>query len=250
VVTGLTAVEYTPFMRKPDALLFDLWGTLLNSVEFDPQKGHAAVLETCENPNGVSLDQVMDLGRRVVSATVAREEESALEFTQASLLKMSTDAFGLRPRLSVEESEWVFWRASLQVSIIDGVRDLLRGAESLGLPMGVVSNSSFAACTLERELETQGIRGYFRFVISSADYGVRKPDPLIFEVALRRLGLEAGKVWFAGDNVGYDIIGASQAGIFPVAFNPRKPIPEAVGEHAVITTWSQLLPLVASAPSS
>jgi putative hydrolase of the HAD superfamily len=234
-------------MRKPDALLFDLWGTLINSVEFDPQKGHAAVLETCENPNRVSLDEVMDLGRRVVNATVAREEEVALEFTQVSLLKMIADAFGLRPRLSMDESEWVFWRASLQVSIIDGVCDLLREAESLGLPMGVVSNSSFAACTLERELETQGIRGYFRFVISSADYGVRKPDPLIFEVALRRLGFDPGQVWFAGDNVGYDIIGARQAGIFPVAFNPRKPIPESVGEHAVITSWSQLLPLIASA---
>jgi FMN phosphatase YigB (HAD superfamily) len=71
---------------------------------------------------------------------------------------------------------------------------------------------------------------------------------LIFEVALRRLGFDATRVWFAGDNVGYDIIGAHQAGIFPVAFNPRKQIPESVGEHAVITSWSQLFPLMASAP--
>jgi putative hydrolase of the HAD superfamily len=235
-------------MKKPEAFLFDLWGTLINSVNFDPHKGHAAVLETCENPKGVSLDEVMDLGQRVVSATVAREEEVALEFTQASLLRMVADAFGLRPRMSLEESEWVFWRASLQVSLIDGVDEVLRELEALGMPMAVVSNSSFAGCTLERELEIQGIRGYFQFVISSADYGVRKPDPLIFEVALRRLGLDAGRVWFAGDNVGYDIIGASQAGIFPVAYNPRKPIPDAVGEHAVISAWSQLVALIASAP--
>jgi putative hydrolase of the HAD superfamily len=233
-------------VRKPDGLLFDLWGTLINSVEFDPLKGHAAVLETCENPHGVPLHDVMDLGRRVVSATVAREEEVALEFTQASLLRILADAFGLRPRMSLEESEWVFWRAALQVSLIDGVCDLLREVESLGMPMGVVSNSSFAGPTLERELEIQGIRGHFRFVISSADYGVRKPDPLIFEVALRRLGFHAGQVWFAGDNVGYDIIGARQAGIFPVAYNPRTQIPPEVGEHAVISSWSQLLPLIAS----
>src|SRR5208337_1286427 len=103
-----------------------------------------------------------------------------------------------------------------------------------------------AGCTLERELVLQGIRGAFRFVISSADYGVRKPDPLIFEVALRRLGLDAGRVWFAGDNVGYDIIGARQAGIFPVAYNPRKKIPDTVGEHAVISSWDQLIPLISS----
>jgi putative hydrolase of the HAD superfamily len=235
-------------MRKPDAILFDLWGTLINSVDFDPRKGHAAVLETCENPNRVTLDDVMDLGQRVVSATVAREEEVALEFTQASLLRIVSDAFGLRPRMSLQESELVFWRASLVVSLIDGVPDLLREVEASGMPMGVVSNSSFASPTLEQELQVQGIRSHFRFVISSADYGVRKPDPLIFEVALRRLGMEPGQVWFAGDNVGYDIIGARQAGIFPVAYNPRKGIPEEAGEHAVITSWSQLLPLLASAP--
>ena len=234
-------------MRKPDAILFDLWGTLINSVDFDPRKGHAAVLESCENPNRATLDEVMDLGQRVVSATVAREEEVALEFTQASLLRIVSDAFGLRPRKSLEESELIFWKASLQVSMVNGVSDLLREIEASGMPMGVVSNSSFAGPTLERELEVQGIRRYFRFVISSADYGVRKPDPIIFEVALRRLGMEPGRVWFAGDNVGYDIIGARRSGIFPVAFNPRNGIPDEVGEHAVITSWAQLLPLLASA---
>ena len=119
----------------------------------------------------------------------------------------------------------MFWRAALQVSLVDGVTELLRGIEAAGMPMGVVSNSSFAGPSLEAELEVQGIRRFFRFVISSADYGVRKPDPIIFEVALRRLGMGPGQVWFAGDNVTYDIIGARRAGIFPVAFNPRKAHP-------------------------
>jgi putative hydrolase of the HAD superfamily len=125
---------------------------------------------------------------------------------------------------------------------------MLAAVRGLGLPLGVVSNSSFMASTLRGELERQGILHQFRFVISSADYGVRKPHRIIFEAALRQLGMEADAVWFAGDNVGYDIIGAHGAGIFPVAFNPHKKIPDDVGEHAVITSWSQFLPLIASAP--
>lgn len=234
-------------MRRPTAILFDLWGTLLNSAAFDPRKGHEAVLAACDNPRGASLEDIMDLGRRVVSATIPREEDSALEFTQVGLLRMVADAFGLRPRLSPEESEWIFWDASIQVEVIDGVRELLEAIRELGLPMAVISNSSFTSATLEHELDRQGIRGFFRFLVSSADYGVRKPDPLIFEVALRRLGMEARHVWFAGDHVGYDVIGAHGAGIFPVAFNPRKEVPDDVGEHAVLTRWSQLLPLIASA---
>lgn len=105
-------------MKRPDAVLFDLWGTLLNSVEFDPRKGHAAVLAECDNQHSVTLEEVMDLGRRVVTATVPREEESALEYTQAALLKVVADAFDLRPRVGPLESEWIFWRASLQVSLV------------------------------------------------------------------------------------------------------------------------------------
>ncbi|HTZ52717.1 MAG TPA: HAD-IA family hydrolase, partial [Spirochaetia bacterium] len=146
-----------------------------------------------------------------------------------------------------QESEWVFWQASIQVDVIDGVRELLEALRDLGLPMAVISNSSFSGVTLRRELDRQGIGEFFRFLVSSADYGVRKPDPLIFEVALRRLGLDARQVWFAGDHVGYDIIGAHGAGIFPVAFNPRKEIPGDIGEHAVLTHWGQLVPLIAGA---
>ncbi|HTZ52702.1 MAG TPA: HAD family hydrolase [Spirochaetia bacterium] len=234
-------------MRKPHAVLFDLWGTLLSSVEFDPRRGHAAVLAACDNPRGTTLDEVMELGHRIISATIPREEESSLEYTQQQLFAMIADAFALRPRQGPEECEWLFWQEAMRVSLVEGVRELLEGLGRMGMPLGVVSNSSFAARTLERELSRHGIGDSFRFVVSSADYGVRKPDPLIFEVALRRFPLDAGRAWFAGDNVGYDLIGASGAGLFPVAFNPRNEIPESVGEHAAISSWDEFLPLLASA---
>jgi putative hydrolase of the HAD superfamily len=110
-----------------------------------------------------------------------------------------------------------------------------------------VSNSSFIGATLEKELTRLGVCHYFKFVISSADYGVRKPDPIIFEVALRRLGLDPARVWFAGDNVGYDIVGGRGAGMFCVAFNPRTEIPPDLGGHTLITRWSELPSLISSA---
>jgi putative hydrolase of the HAD superfamily len=231
-------------MRRPEAILFDLWGTLISSEGFDPGLGNGAVLKSCDNPHGVSLEQVQELGNRVMSALEGREDQSALEFTQAALLHIIEDSFDLRFRNSMEETEWQFWNAALSVRLIDGVKELLALLHERGIRMGVVSNSSFAGRTLERELEMHGIRGHFEFVISSADYGIRKPDPIIFEIALLRLGINAARAWFAGDNVGYDIVGARSAGVFPVAFNPRAPIPESIGAHAVITQWSQLVPLV------
>jgi putative hydrolase of the HAD superfamily len=234
-------------MQRPEAVLFDLWGTLISSEGFDPGLGNAAVLKSCDNPHGVTLEQVQGLGNRVMSALEGREDQSALEFTQAALLRIIADSFDLRFHNAMEEMEWQFWSAALEVRLIDGVKELLPHLQARGISMGVVSNSSFSGQTLERELDIHGIRGYFEFVISSADYGIRKPDPIIFEVALRRLSMDPGRVWFAGDNVGYDIVGARSADIFPVAFNPRAPIPESIGAHAVITQWSALVPLIEQA---
>jgi putative hydrolase of the HAD superfamily len=233
--------------RRPDAVLFDLWGTLIESAGFDPGKGHAAVLALCDNPRDVKVEEILAVGDRIVSTTQQREEDSALEFTQAALLTMIADAFGLRMRQSLADCEWAFWDAALNVRLIDGVADMLAALSASGMPLGVVSNSSFAGSVLERELARQGIRERFRFVISSADYIVRKPHPVIFEIALRRLGVEPDQAWFAGDNVTYDIEGAAGAGIFPVAFTPRAEIPAGIGAHAVITRWEQLIGLITAA---
>jgi putative hydrolase of the HAD superfamily len=235
-------------MRKPEAILFDLWGTLIHSVDgFNPGRGNAAFLKGCANPRGATVEQVQALGMRVITALEGREEISALEFTQASLLSMIADSLGLGLPRGLQEAEWDFWNAALKITLIDGIEELLPLLARQGIRLGVVSNSSFSTATLERELDRLGIRREFGFVISSAEYGVRKPDPIIFEVALARMGTPAELTWFAGDNVDFDVIGARRAGIFPVAFNPRTPIPESIGEHAVITSWSQLVQLVGAA---
>ena len=90
----------------------------------------------------------------------------------------------------------------------------------------------------------------FEFVIASSDYGVRKPDPLIFRAALSKAGLSPEEVWFCGDQIDADVFGAQAAGIFPVWYEERT-IPNGfarkntgltiTGEHLHIHHWSELL---------
>ncbi len=232
---------------KPRAILFDLWGTLINSDEFDPMKGNAAVLASAESHDGLTLEQLQEFGGRIVAGVEPRELSAWLEFTQQSLLRMLADSFGLRFRVPLIELEWLFWSAALRIRQTEGVREALEGLVRRGIPTCVVSNSSFLACTIERELRRQGLLDLFSFVVSSADYGVRKPDPLIFEVALRRLGVSPAEAWFAGDNVEFDIEGAWSAGLLPIAYNPNKAVPDHVKDHRRIGHWGELLPIVDSA---
>jgi putative hydrolase of the HAD superfamily len=234
-------------VRKPRAILFDLWGTVIQSDDFDPKKGNAALLSVASDSDGLSLETLQELGARITVSTEQRERDSRLEFTHASLLRMLSDSFGLRFSHPLLELEWIFWCAALRVRPAEGIRETLAGLRRRGILTCIVSNSSFLAATLERELERQGLLDSFSFVVSSADYGVRKPDPLIFEVALRRLGVDAREAWFTGDNVEFDIEGAWGAGLFPVAYNPDRPVPPGMGDYRSITHWSELEPLIEEA---
>ncbi len=234
-------------MRKPKAILFDLWGTVIRSDEFDPARGNAAVFALAENPSGAALQSVQELADRVVTTVSPWEEESRLEFTEQSLLKILADTFDLRFRVSLSELEWAFWAASLRISLTDGIGEVLAELDARRIEKCIVSNSSFMSATLERELGGRGLLPRFRFVVSSADYGIRKPDRVIFDVALARLGVSPQEAWFVGDNIVYDVQGPSAVGMLPIVYDGKQDMPEDVGEFKAISHWRELIELLDSA---
>ena len=77
--------------------------------------------------------------------------------------------------------------------------------------LGIVTNNSTAE-QLEK-LRALDIAGYFDTVVISEDVGVTKPDPMIFAIALERIGVDASDALFIGDNWANDIAGAHAAGM-------------------------------------
>ena len=95
------------------------------------------------------------------------------------------------------------------------VGEMLAGLKSLGLKLGVVSNTA-AMYQVFDILEEYGIRDYFQDVTLSSVTGIRKPCPDIFQVAMRQLRSTPGESVYVGDTVSRDIIGSKRAG-FAVA---------------------------------
>lgn len=91
------------------------------------------------------------------------------------------------------------------------VNEMLEGLKNLGLKLGIVSNTA-ALWQVFDILEAYGIRDYFQDVTLSSVTGIRKPDPLIFEVALRQLQAKPEESVYVGDTVSRDIIGSKRAG--------------------------------------
>lgn len=99
------------------------------------------------------------------------------------------------------------------------VPDLTRRAldRLRGRRMGVVSNANG---TVRRKLVRLGLDAYFEDIVDSHDVGVEKPDPRIFEIALKRLGAAPVDAVYVGDFYHLDVAGARAAGIDAFLLDP------------------------------
>ena len=93
------------------------------------------------------------------------------------------------------------------------VPEILDTLRRRGLPLAVVSNWDPGLSNL---LERLGLRDVFAVIISSAEVGVAKPNPGIFQQAVRSLGVAPGETLHVGDLYDYDVVGARAAGLIPV----------------------------------
>ncbi|AMJ64515.1 YjjG family noncanonical pyrimidine nucleotidase [Hymenobacter sp. PAMC 26628] len=73
-----------------------------------------------------------------------------------------------------------------------------------------------------RKLASSNLAQYFDQVITSEHSGHLKPDPRMFAHALQAAGAGAPESLMIGDNLECDVLGAHNAGIDQVYFNPAK----------------------------
>jgi REG-2-like HAD superfamily hydrolase len=90
----------------------------------------------------------------------------------------------------------------------DGVVPALTQLKDNGLKLAVVSNFDTRLRPILHEL---GVTHLFDEIIVSAEVGVEKPNPMIFEIALSRLQVDADNAVHVGDDRRNDIWGARDA---------------------------------------
>ncbi len=97
--------------------------------------------------------------------------------------------------------------------------------------LALVTNG--AADTQRESLRGLGVEQSFATFAISGEVGVAKPDPALFEAALRDLHVEPENAWHIGDDPVTDVAGAHAAGLTAVwlnrggrTWNDRQPAPE------------------------
>lgn len=138
----------------------------------------ASVAEALKGPSFLEGQSRMDTSAEIHRATLMAVYEQARlddEFAEA-LYSLESDG-ACRP-------------------VYADVPDALTSLRSLGVRVALVSNIHF---DLRPVLADQGIGGFFDAYALSFELGVQKPDPAIFEEALRALDVRADEALMVGD---------------------------------------------------
>ena len=115
-----------------------------------------------------------------------------------SLAKRATDAY-------VEERN----RNNIPFDDVVPALETLQGIYTLG----TLTNGSMRP-------ERLGLEKFFDFLVMSVEHGgIEKPDPRIFEIAVREANCEPDELLHVGDHIEYDVRGANDAGVRSVWLN-------------------------------
>jgi putative hydrolase of the HAD superfamily len=135
------------------------------------------------------------------------------------------------------------------VRLFDDVVPLLEAVRVLGVPTGLLTNSSLHTTTAK--LELTGLGGAFSVVATRDTLGFGKPDARAFRHACLLLGSPPAETIFVGDHLDIDVLGAEDAGLRAVWLQ-RNPVDFQADLRArdreipVVTTLSQVPALLSA----
>ena len=198
------------------AVFFDFFETLI----FWTQPLHITIRKIAER-YGLDLDwEVYD--EACESRMKAYEESKPTENITETLERQVDACRSLLEKLGVREYvDQMAWEvlqyehaifSRNNATLYDDAIPTLDRLRRSGLKMAIVSNWD---TPLDNMIEELGIERYFDVIVSSHDKRVQsaKPDPGIFEYALRSVGVPPDEAVHVGDSYEVDIVGAQSVNI-------------------------------------
>ncbi|MHC4777367.1 MAG: HAD family hydrolase, partial [Planctomycetota bacterium] len=200
-------------MNENRAVFFDLFGTLL--VYGDMKRAWEDWLDAF---HGWALGEGFDISRDGFATSCEgffdRPEpprREGLTVLEGRIHAFCLDLGWLPPRGTLGRAAEAMIEAWQKQVLPDPEAEAVLDALGRTKKLALVSNFDHHP-HVHRLLEDLGLKPRFDAVVVSSEVGAKKPDPLIFSVALRRTGSEPGSTVHVGD-APEDVRGARAAGI-------------------------------------
>lgn len=204
-------------------VLFDLYDTVLKDISFHFDAGIDYLYKRFFT-KACSLEDMMAYADTFLPLYEMRK----INNTEICLIKdeipLYFKKFGIEKPDLLEEVEYEVMNAMQKVTLTDDVRDTLNGLQKQGIHMYILSNSIFTGNAARRLLNDFGILHHFKKVYSSADYGIRKPCPKFYRLAIDEIisdnpDMHKEDILYVGNDYVTDVMGAALAGLDVIWFN-------------------------------
>jgi len=209
-----------------NVVLFDLGNTLIyfdtNWPEVIAQSNQA--LYTYLLKSGYKLDEAFPSIYSIRMNRYYQERETEfIEYTAELFLRdlMNEYGYGQVPaeilkkavatQFAVSQAHWL---------PEEDARPLLQLLKREGYRLGLISNA-IDPQDVRVLIDKGNFAPYFEVTLISAEVGLRKPHPKIFQIALDHFNVRPDEVVMVGDTLGADILGANNLGIASVWINRR-----------------------------
>lgn len=233
-------------MNRPSGVIFDLGETVLCLESLDFIAGSKRLLEFTTNDTDLTAEKLQSIFDEVSREINPARDKSTIEYRVESLYRLMFETLGISLSISLARAEKEVWNAAVKYAPTEGIYEFLDMLDEKRIRTGIISNSSFSGTVMEEELAKYNLSHRFSFLISSADYGLRKPNIRIFNLAVKKMDLTPHDIWFVGDKLEYDIKGALNAGLYPVWYNPQNEPGNASYECLEVRNWHELKEIVES----
>lgn len=205
-VTELDKIKAT--IEPYEVVSFDVFDTLLKrnvSSRLDVYRVSQRLYESAYGRLGFDLaPKRLQAEKKAYSA--AKSEVSLVDIHTA--LNVSETA-AIRLVAAEMEAERLLSAPSLPM------REVFSWAVSEGKRIVIISDMYLPSSFVAELLEKAGYSGYEKLFVSS-DYGCRKLDGGLFDIAISDMGIDAAEIVHVGDSVRPDYLSAKKAGIRPV----------------------------------
>ncbi len=207
------------------AIFFDLGETLVTQNIEDNIVTRRALVEVARMlptpASGIDLFRIYQRGYKINHRVRSRHHvEIPIQTWMRELL---TRVLGGYPpsRLIQQAIGTIVKRRATNAIAFKDARSTLEKLADHRFELGVISNVSSHEVAIEI-LRRVRLHRYFDFVVTSAQTGIRKPDPGIFLYALRQSKLKPREAVHVGDSEVHDVRGAKPVGMTTVLVRSRQ----------------------------
>lgn len=210
-------------MQKPQMIIFDYGHTLLYEPGFHAMRcEEAAYPYIIKNPMGLTVEQIYTEVQQMFQQ-FNEQRKSGIEIHEWQFMHLVYEYLGIQFSISYEELEEIEWNAASAGAVMPHAEQMLSYLSENSIRTAVISNIGWSGQALTNRINRFLPDNRFEFVIASSEYAIRKPNKMLFEVALRKAGLSPEQVWYCGDSIENDVMGAHGAGIYPVLYEGDVP---------------------------